>query len=51
MKLTTQEIADEWGVSRRWIEYLCKNGKINAEKFGFVWMIEPNQKNPRRNKK
>jgi len=38
--LTTQEIADEWGIKVRRVQALCDNGKVeNAKKLGHIWVI------------
>ena len=40
MKLwSTQELADEAGVSRRYVSRLCKQGVIPAQKAGDNWII------------
>lgn len=38
--LTTQEVATQWGVTKRRIQAMCDKGKIpNAERIGFLWVI------------
>ena len=38
--MTSREKAEQWGVSPRWMQTLCTNGKIEgAVKFGHVWAI------------
>ena len=38
--LTTQEVATQWGVTKRRIQAMCDKGKIpNAERIGLIWVI------------
>ena len=38
--LTTQEVAMQWGVTKRRIQAMCDKGKIpNAERIGLLWVI------------
>ena len=38
--LTTQEIADEWGIKVRRVQALCDRGKVeSAKKLGHIWVI------------
>jgi len=38
--MTTQEVAAQWGVTRRRIQAMCEKGKIpNAERIGLLWVI------------
>ena len=44
----TSEIANEWGISERRLNTLCKQGRIKgAEKFGGVWAIPSNAEKPK----
>lgn len=37
---TIKNIAEQWGMTARWIQILCSNGKIpRAVKFGRDWAI------------
>ena len=38
--LTTQQVADELGVSRRRVNELIKLGTLQAEKFGNAWQVD-----------
>ncbi len=39
-RITAQEIADQWGVSTRYVQSLCQKGRIaGAERRGRDWMI------------
>lgn len=38
--MTLKEASEKWGVSTRWINYLCTAGRIpGAVKMGTVWLI------------
>jgi len=38
--LTTQEVATQWGVTKRRIQAMYDKGKIpNAERIGLIWLI------------
>lgn len=38
--ITAKEAAEKWGVTPRWVQWLCSNGQIvGAVRFGPVWMI------------
>lgn len=40
MMLSAREVADKWGVSLRYVQTLCKNGRIpGAENKGKYWLI------------
>lgn len=46
-KITVQEAADRWGLSIRYVQAMCKSGKIpGAERFGLNWMIPADAKRP-----
>lgn len=46
-KITAQQAAEKWGVSLRYVQSMCKNGKIaNAERFGLNWMIPADAEKP-----
>ena len=41
--LTIKEVAEKWGVTRRRVQTLCSQGKIEgATRFGNVWAIPEN---------
>ena len=45
--LSVAEIAEKWDVSPRYVQNLCKEGRIKgAEKFGKVWAIPNNTPRP-----
>ncbi len=52
--LSVKETAELWGVSERWVQKFCVEGRIpNAQKFGRSWMIPKDAVRPddlRRNK-
>ena len=38
--MTIKEVAEKWGVTRRRVQMLCSQGKIDgATRFGNVWAI------------
>ena len=38
--MTTQEIADLWGIKVRQVQLLCEKGKVdNAKRIGRMWII------------
>jgi excisionase family DNA binding protein len=39
--LTTEEVAQRLGVSRRRVLQLCKRGELRAKRFGRAWAIHP----------
>ena len=44
---TITEMAEEWEVTTRWIQMLCKNGSIEgAELVGRTWVIPEGTKKP-----
>ena len=46
--ITVQQAADKWGVSVRYVQVLCKKGKLpGALKFGLNWMIPADTERPR----
>ena len=45
--LSATEVSEKWGVSLRYVQNLCKEGRIEgAEKFGTVWVIPDNAERP-----
>ena len=45
--MTVKETAKRWGVSVRWVQTLCNNGKISGvKKFGKAWAIPSNAEKP-----
>lgn len=41
--MTIKEVAEKWGVTRRRVQTLCSQGKIEgATRFGNVWAIPEN---------
>ena len=52
--MTLKEASEKWGVTTRWINYLCTAGRIpGAVKMGTVWLIPKGSEKPadRRRKK
>ena len=46
--ITVQQAAEKWGVSVRYVQVLCKKGKLSgATKFGLNWMIPADAKKPK----
>ena len=39
--LTTKEVADRLGVTRRRVLQLCKSGELLAKRFGKAWSVHP----------
>ncbi len=38
--ISVKEASDRWGVSERWVQKFCVEGRIpNVQKFGRSWMI------------
>ncbi len=45
--LTTAEIAEKWGISRRRVTVLCEEGRIKgASQKGKIWLIPQKAKKP-----
>ena len=45
--MTVKETAEKWGVSVRWVQTLCNDGKIEGTvKFGRAWAIPTDAKKP-----
>ena len=46
--MTVQQVAEKWGVSVRYVQVLCKKGKLpGAVKFGLNWMIPADAERPK----
>ena len=46
-KITVQQAAEKWGLSVRYVQSMCKGGKIpGAERFGLNWMIPEDAERP-----
>ena len=44
---TAQEVADKWGVTRRYIQILCFNDRIKgAKKIANLWLIPKSAEKP-----
>lgn len=42
-----REMADEWGISKRRIQVLCSENRIEgAVRIGYLWAIQANAKKP-----
>jgi len=47
--IQAEEAAKRWDISKRQIQYICKNGRIEgAVKFGNTWAIPENAAKPTR---
>ena len=47
--IEAEEIAKLWGISKRQVQHLCKDGRIKgAVKFGNVWAIPKDVEKPTR---
>lgn len=45
--VTIKEIAEKWGMTPRWVQKLCVDGKIpEAVKFGRAWAIPVSAERP-----
>ncbi len=45
--MTTKEAAEQWGVSIRYVNFMCNNGKIPlAQKLGTIWAIPTDTEKP-----
>ena len=45
--ITAQEAADKWGVTRRYAQILCVNGRIKgAKKMANLWLIPKDAEKP-----
>ena len=45
--MTLKEASEKWGVTTRWINYLCTAGRIpGAVKMGTVWLIPKGSDKP-----
>ncbi len=45
--MTIKEACEKWGLSNRWVNAMCHNGKIpGALKFGDMWAIPVEMEKP-----
>lgn len=45
--ITVRQAAEKWGITERWVQKLCEEGRINgAVRFSRVWMIPKDAKRP-----
>lgn len=45
--ITAQEAADKWGITRRRVQILCADGRINgASKMANLWVIPKDAEKP-----
>ena len=45
--ISVKEASEKWGVTTRWINYLCTAGRIpGAVKMGTVWLIPKGSEKP-----
>ena len=48
---TPEDLALEWGLTARWVQYLCREGRIEgAVKKGRQWLLPADAKKPERQK-
>lgn len=46
--LSIRETAEKWGVSGRWVQVLCADGRIEgATRIGNMWVIPKNASRPK----
>jgi hypothetical protein len=46
--ISVKDTAKKWGVSERWVQVLCEQGRINGvSKFGNVWLIPKDAERPK----
>ncbi len=47
--ITVSQIAGKWGVTERYVQILCKQGRVDgAVKFGNSWAIPENAEKPQK---
>ena len=45
--MTLKEASEKWGVTPRWINYLCASGRIpGAVKMATIWLIPKDAQKP-----
>ena len=45
--ITAQEVAEKWGVTRRYVQILCSKGRIeNVKKLANLWLIPKDSEKP-----
>lgn len=45
--ISAKEVAEKWGISKRRVQILCSENRINgAIKVGMVWVIPANAEKP-----
>lgn len=45
--MTIKEACEKWGLSNRWVNTMCHNGKIpGAQRFGDIWAIPSDVEKP-----
>ena len=50
--MTIKEASEKWGLSIRYVNTLCHNGKIaGVKKFGTVWAIPSDMEKPTQDKR
>mgnify|MGYP003769056419 CR=1 FL=1 len=50
--ISAKEAAERWGISKRRVQKLCEEGRINGvTKVGFVWAIPATAEKPEDNRK
>ena len=46
--ITAQEVAEKWGITRRRVQILCSQGRVNgAKKIANLWLIPSGETKPR----
>lgn len=50
--ISAKEAAERWGISKRRVQKLCEEGRINGvTKVGFVWAIPATAEKPEDNRR
>lgn len=45
--ITVREAAENWGITQRWVQKLCEEGRLKgAVRFSRVWMIPKEAEKP-----
>ena len=46
--MDVEEASELWGISKQRLKVICAEGGVIARKVGRIWIIEKDQKNPRK---
>ena len=45
--MTVKEACEKWGLSVRWVNTMCNNGRIpGVKRFGYIWAIPADTEKP-----